>query len=384
MRLRRGAWSLDRQQQPELGPSIHDFLLNHRERIGLNSAGQTLPDEPVLSPFPGGIRWAPGALDGMTGRHIAPPADPLLAEEVRDSILVLTVDDPPGDALAHLYGVTAEPRAISYVDQVLRAVLTEPGVDLDRVREIGRWLATRGDRREPVKLGIALLGATISPDALDVFLTLGRHDEFTLYCAVAVQTTFKTPDRVLWEIGRHVTGWGRVEVVHRLYDSQLPDVRAWLLRDGFRNDVDLGYTAALVAIGCNLARALEVDEDEALVDAATAIIGSMSETGGPGLTLASYPDAARAVDQLLQRLAARPPVISRGAALLALREWLTTDDSEPEDLALTGPARQAFADRVNRVLYQPAWVDAVAEALTSADPDHREQAGQLRDALKIS
>ncbi|HEV2889167.1 MAG TPA: hypothetical protein VGX28_02225 [Frankiaceae bacterium] len=383
MRLRRGAWSLDRQQQPELGPSIHDFLLRHRERIGLDSAGQTLPDEPLLGPFPGGIRWAPGALDGMTGRHIAPPADPLLAEEVRDSILVLTVDDPPSDALTHLYRITAEPRAIAYVDQVLRAVLAEPGIDLDRVREIGRWLATRGDRREPVKLGIALLGATISPDALDVFLTLGRHDEFTLYCAVAIRATFKTPDRVLWEVGRHVTGWGRVEIVYRLYDSQLPDVRAWLLRDGFRNEVDLGYTAALVAIGCNLARALEIDEDEALVDAATEMIGAMSETGGPGLTLASYPDAARAIDQILQRLAVRPPVISRGAALLALREWLTTDESEPEDPALAAAARRAFADRVNKVLYQPAWVDAVNEAITSDDPDRREQAALLRAALNI-
>jgi hypothetical protein len=66
---------------------------------------------------------------------------------------------------------------------------------------------------------------------------LGELEEFTLYAVVALLNTQPGRQRAVFDLARRVTGWGRIHAVERLKDCDDPDVKAWLLRDGFRNDV---------------------------------------------------------------------------------------------------------------------------------------------------
>ena len=47
-------------------------------------------------------------------------------------------------------------------------------------------LASQSRARNAVKLGIALLGLVKGADNRDLLMTLGRHEEFTLFSAVAL------------------------------------------------------------------------------------------------------------------------------------------------------------------------------------------------------
>jgi hypothetical protein len=87
--------------------------------------------------------------------------------------------------------------------------LVELQPDSSALRAVARWLATTAPDRGAVKVGIALLGVTGVGDALDVVRTLGAHDEFTLYVAVALTNGLADPESELWALASAVDGWGR-------------------------------------------------------------------------------------------------------------------------------------------------------------------------------
>jgi hypothetical protein len=59
-----------------------------------------------------------------------------------------------------------------------------------------------GRHVEPVKAGIALLGVSGSGQDRELMLTLGRHEDFTLFCAAAIRSCQPEPDRVLWSLAQ--------------------------------------------------------------------------------------------------------------------------------------------------------------------------------------
>src|SRR5690606_27054057 len=84
---------------------------------------------------------------------------------------------------AHLAAVARDVALVAAIDPLLerlRAGRTRP----QRIYALGLRLATEGRQRGPVKLGIALLGLFPAERHRDLLLTLGRHEEFTLYAAV--------------------------------------------------------------------------------------------------------------------------------------------------------------------------------------------------------
>ena len=133
---------------------------------------------------------------------------------------------------------------LSYVDELL-PVVAQSGVTADGLRDLALDLATNGTSAEPVKLGISLLGLCGLPEDLDLVLTLGRHEEFTLFCAVAAGRIAGPGGRTLATRSRH-SGWGRSGGGAAL-STERPEIQDWLVRDGFRNsimDEYLAYEAA--------------------------------------------------------------------------------------------------------------------------------------------
>jgi len=70
-RFRRTPRSFDDLAKPwDERTSIHDFLRDAAGADGMLPADLELPDRPEPA---GGLRWAPGALDGVMTHHAAPP-----------------------------------------------------------------------------------------------------------------------------------------------------------------------------------------------------------------------------------------------------------------------------------------------------------------------
>lgn len=106
------------------------------------------------------------------------------------------------------------------------------------MRGFARWLVEYGTRRDAVAAGIVLLGLTGDERDRDLLLLLGALEDLTLYAVVALART--QPD---------------------------PEIRGWLLREGFRNEVMDEYLAHLAATTGDLYTALlDPEPDEALLN----------------------------------------------------------------------------------------------------------------------
>src|SRR5207248_2725531 len=119
------------------------------------------------------------------------------------------------------------------------------------------------------------------PQDMEIFRTLGRHEEFTLFCAVGLANACDDGETQLWELAKHVDGWGRIHLVERLSKTENPEIKDWLLREGYKNSVMYEYLAYPCAVGGGLLAALEADEvDDDLLLSAAEIIQALI-TGGP-------------------------------------------------------------------------------------------------------
>ena len=155
--------------------------------------GYTLPDEERVNAG-SKIRWAAGAMDGVTTHHMGTGEN---EETVRKTVeLVLAYSrQPTATNKAAVYQHVIAEHVVSIIDPVIEALVNESGIGHDRLYELARSFVTEAPDREPVKFGIALLGLFRQPADQELFQTLGRHDEFTLFCAVAIANRPRTTTR---------------------------------------------------------------------------------------------------------------------------------------------------------------------------------------------
>ncbi|RYZ04255.1 MAG: hypothetical protein EOO73_24520 [Myxococcales bacterium] len=297
----RGSWSLTGVARPwPDGESIYEHLRRHTLPSGaLDDAALTLGDEALQEPSR--LRWAAGALDGVFGHHVNRSTDGERVDELAAALVaVLTRAD--SERLRQLYLLATREPLLGIVDRLTDRLRDATGIQANRVHALGDVLAREAPHREAVKLGLALIGS-IEADDTELILALGVHDEFTLFAAVAlVNQNREQAERALFQLAQRVDGWGRIQVVERLVDSQDPEVQGWLLRDGFRNSVMDEYLAYTAAMGGKLHVALSSPApDAALLKGAAGILRALAN-GGPAQDLADYPHADAAVAAFLEHL----------------------------------------------------------------------------------
>lgn len=316
-----------------------------------------------------GLRWVPGALDGAFGRHaFAASAD--RAVEVA-GLLTTACRRPSVRNLRALYTSVTDDDVMSYVDALVETLSREPP-ERQALHAIGRWLATTAADRGPVKLGIALLGVTgMGANASDVAVvrTLGAHEEFTLYCAVAVANGIAEPESELWALAASVRGWGRIQCVERLRNTTDPDIRAWILREGFRNSILYEYLAYIAATTGGLLEALHGDVDRGLLTAAGEILSALVEEG-PAEDLDDYEAGADAVEAFLSLMITRAENLQDFRAVAAIRSFLARETGWDERAAngWTATRREAFEDACDQILNRELWTEQVTVGLASPDP----------------
>ncbi len=369
-------------------PSIFRHVLAHIRpgEPGLAPGGDDLPDHELVE---GGqpIRWAPGALDGIFGHHTDGGEPEETAQEVLEALRAL-LRKASGERAAVLYGLLEDCTAIEYVDHLLSALLADDRLPMDRLREVARWIAAEAADREAVKIAIAILGLFRDGQDLDLLLVLGRHEELTLYAAVALGSSQEQPARTLWELARNVGGWGRIQIIERLAGAaDDPEIAAWLLREGYRNSILYEYTALTCASAGHLADALRCPEpdDALLVGAGEILTALIRGREGPAEGIGDYAEGAEAAELYLAHLRRRPRLdLEHLLAAHLIRRLVDEDDGEAQDPELGWPERcDAIVEHADAILEQPEWPGIVHGGLASSDPRTFHRAATAAQVLGV-
>lgn len=250
------------------------------------------------------IRWVAGASDGVS-RHHGGQENAAAATAILAAVKSV-VADPTQTAVGAMYRLLIDNATIGFIGSFI-ALLDEDNVGaMSEVAELARWLATEAPDRGPVKFALVLLGRCGDSHDEDIFATLGRHEEFTLFAAAAVEGTLPNPERALWKLAQLVHGWGRIHIVERLRATTDADIKRWILRQGYKNRVMNEYLAYRCATTGGLMSELKVPDpdDELLAGAGDIIIALLR--GGPAPDMSAYADGANAVALYLGHLARRP------------------------------------------------------------------------------
>lgn len=248
------------------------------------------------------LRWAPGAREHILGPPEAPPTD----ARTLTSALGNTLRAPTKANAAHLYKLLREGNTLAVIDDVLPRITREVGDRRDALAVLARRVVCEAPDMEPVKAGLALLGASGTPDDAALFIAMGAYDEFTLYAATALGSLLSDPEPALWALAKGVHGWGRVDTVERLAHTQNPEIRDWMLREGFRNGIMYEYLAYTCATTGDLRAAITArDVDDEMLVAAGEILSALI-TGQPGTPIEDYADGASVCLAFLGHVTARP------------------------------------------------------------------------------
>jgi len=158
-----------------------------------------------------------------------------------------------------------------------------------------------------------------------VVRTLGAHEEFTLYAAVAISNGMPNSERHLWELAKSVDGWGRIGCVERLSRTTDPEIRDWILRTGYRNSIMTEYLAYIAATTGGLVAALRgADVDRELLSAAGEILSAL-DAGGPAQDMDDYEQGAEAVAAFMDLMVERAETLDDFHAVSDVNELLTRD-----------------------------------------------------------
>jgi hypothetical protein len=350
-------------------PSIYRYLLEHHSRD--ESDEPRLPDEPRNDQSQ--LRFAPGALDGLSshGRFVKGSGSAgEHANRVASSIERLVRSPKPARDLPPLYALLLSTPALEYVDPLLKR-LARSDSSRARLRELAVWLTTQAPDREAVKAGMALLGVFGEPDDFELLLTLGRHGEFTLFAAVGLKNlTPANYESHLWQLATTVHGWGRVQAVEMLSTTQRPDIRDWILREGFRNGV-IGENLAFIAANTgNLAGALQSDKvDGQLLTSAGEIIEDLIHNG-PAQGIDAYEHAGQAVEAYLKHLGDQDLDIQQMLTLQAISDYVTDPEAKWEERQTRGwthQRRESVLEACTQLLSRQDWPQKIAVGLESSD-----------------
>jgi hypothetical protein len=281
------------------------------------------------------IRWGAGALDGVLARDLDSAREPARGA----ALAVLIEQAATGDeqARATLYEAARADGIVFALDEALAALTDVPSAP---VADLGRDLMREAEHREPLKLGVALVGRTGDERDVPVLESLARHDEFSLVAGVALASLLDDPVTAWWTVGRLAAGWGKIEAVGRLAEmpSLPPDVRAWLLRQGCDNAVTAEYLAYACATAGGLEDALGGLVDDELLDGACTIVRALLGHG-PAEDIDDYEPGPRVVAVVVALVAERPTNLRRLRTVVDVRRW--AEDYEQH---------VAIAERCGRVL----------------------------------
>jgi hypothetical protein len=375
-------WSLPEAIPGAAGQSIHSWIVQRPPTEA--EAFPKLPDDQRRWPS-GQVAYAAGTWDAVIAREGGTDAP----SEVGDLIIdALTGVQPSVPKLAELYQRLVAENALDYIDTMLTRLRRTRRLPAGRLRLLALWLVRVAPDRNPVKVGIALLNLAGTADDVDLLMTVGRHDEFTLYSVVALRNLLPPGKarHAVWVLAQATRGWGRVQAVRRLGTDLEPEITAWLLREGFRNAVMNAELAHLVATAADLAGSLDQPEiDRALFRGAGDLLVALIESPFKGIT--DYRDAPSATERYLRHAQQMADNLDDHFAVWQIHKLLTRGREQwTESAKAQWPSslRQRLIGTATGILAREEWRPMAIAQLLSSDPQLFRRADRAAQLLGIS
>lgn len=362
--------------------SICDFIRGHLDSSGkLHSAFEDLPDSKEFFQDQK-IRWVGGMMDSLVGGH---DKDANLVARKLYLLLKKQVSNPIDKNRRSTYLFAMQHEVIGYIDPLLEMIRKGFSFNSRVFKREAVWLATKSAHRNPVKLGIALLGLFQCDDQLDILITLGKHDEFTLYSVVAIQNGTENSNRHLFELAKHIDGWGKINLLQRL-DPDTDEIKDWFLRKGCSNSIMNEYLAYTCAVKGNLNEALNQENIDLELFKGAGIIIDALISGGPAEDIDDYRDSMAVIVAYVGHSQRRASDLADYLVLANIKNYL---EQEPEEWAKRWEAGWTEAIRANvlndciELMGRKVWTDLVWVEIDSKDHYKHYQAVRAGKILKL-
>jgi len=345
------------------------------------STKSDLPDEVKA---PDKISWASGAKDGVMGHHGSNSETQQTVNRLT-SLLLKWQQKQDDLRLRPIYELASDDVVLSLADPLGEQLPKVDGLSADLIHDVATWLCASAPDRGPVKLGIILLGLTGNEGDKDILHALGRHEEFTLFSAVALGRISTDWVLELWELGKHVDGWGKIHVVERLCRQDDPRLKDWFIRDGFRNSIMNEYLAVPCAKAGKLHEALQqAIIDEGLLSSTSEIIDALIN-GGPAEDIDSYPDAPAALTGYLAHVATRQrPDLGHYLTTDRITKWLQADGSawaERYSRGWSPETAQRCRELCATIRDKPHWLESALQQVDTEEHHQHWVAAQTLETL---
>ncbi|WP_052487465.1 hypothetical protein [Gordoniibacillus kamchatkensis] len=358
----------DRAKRPlwEGKSSIYSYIQGQGE-----SVDGSLPDDEEF--WSGSkIRWVAGGMDGAFGHHAGPAK---MTDEARELVHLLAKQSrkPKNSTRKELYAKLVKTDMGGMIDAVLDEVRKQPGIQPGALFLEAKWFAENAAHRNVVKFGIAMLGLFQNEQVKELLLTLGSHEEFTLYAAVAIHNGMEDSNQALFELAQRVHGWGKIHIVERLEPAN-QEIKDWLLRQGCHNSVMNEYLACICARNGGLQEALSADRvDSALFDGATDIIEALLN-GGPAEDIDDYEHAPQVLFEYVRLTREIGAAVKHLSAIFIIYDFLAQDEEKWAVRMSAGWSEQLrtdISDACQSIIADTKWAGIVMEAVGSGDSSDR-------------
>lgn len=348
-------------------PPIYEHIEKHIDLTGMIlGEGQKLPDEERRF-SDGGVRWAAGAMGGVFSHH----GGAVDGKKIAKKIASLTKDIAKSGALAKklaLYNILKDDELIDFIDAAAEMIINA-NIPIDpHLRQFAKWLVLKSPDRGPLKFGIVLLGLIGDTRDLPIVKAIGKHEEFTLYATVAIENTMDNPTLALWELAKCVKGWGKIDIVERIAKTANPDIKEWLLLDGYKNNVMYEYLAYTCAVNGDLKSALSQNKiDDRLLQSAGEIIEALLN-GGPAENIDDYTEAAPVLSLYLDHLLKNTNAIDQFVLVHRIKAYLAEPEEKwkgKENLGWSKENRSNLISKADLILSDSKWKDLVISKLST-------------------
>jgi len=235
-----------------------------------------------------GVKFAPGAMDGILLYHTTPyAADEETQQQILQALQLISDEDNASNIpqiMDIFEKLESKSSIVKLYDTIVHVMLSNiQTLDPERLLRFGDFLISYGTRFMPVKMGLTLLSIFNDkiPFVKEVHLTLGAYEEFTWFAARYLSSgACEDGNQALFDLARHVHGWGRIHAVNCL-EPETREISDWLLYEGAKNTVLPQYSADLCLMKAGAEERLNEGVSEAEFTAISFLLESALEKDGP-------------------------------------------------------------------------------------------------------
>ena len=247
----------------------------------------------------GGLKMAPGAMDGLVMYHQYPGA---LGDEGREMVARAVQAAAAGDkdAFELFEALGGKYRAISIADGFNTYILQHAN-ELDQAELLAfavNKLLFEGRTPETVKFGLLIteLYGEFDERFDWIFRALGLYDEFTAF-SVFNMRHWDRGNEEIFALAKKVNGWGKIHAVEHL-QPLTDEIRDWILYEGMDNGVTNEYLALTCMEKSGAAERLKGRLSSREFSAISHILFHLFEEG-PVLGISALQDAEETLEDYL-------------------------------------------------------------------------------------